>query len=110
MKIPNLVKTKIGVPFYTLENGQFFQFIVFDENYNLNIQYIYHSLPILMKIDRVGAIDYPYDKEAEKNILYIDEKSIVQTIKKTQKAYKDYIKDIEDYKKLVSEYFEYNER
>lgn len=107
MKIQTLVQANLGTPFYTLQNGELFQFIVFDENYKITIQYIYKASPILMKIDRIGAIDYPYDKEAEKSVLYINEMALVQTIKKTEQIYKDYSKDQEIFLESFNKYYIY---
>ena len=95
MKILRLNQAHIGVPFYTLKTGDFFQFLVYDDNGVLRprSEVLYESDKVLMKSDIIGAIDYPYDKSAEENTLYVHEKEIVQVIKRTHKVFKTYVKE-----------------
>lgn len=93
MKIQTLVKANSGIPFYTLSNGEFFQFIVFTNGKLDSSPYLFEQCQVLMKVDRVGAIDFPYDAYAEENTLYIEDKMLVKVIKKTDKIYKKYTKE-----------------
>ena len=94
MRLRRLVQVECGKPFYHVRSGEYFQFLTYDEEGVLVIrsEVIYESDRVLMKVDTVGAIDYPYNKVTNENVLYVPENEIVQVVKKTHKAYRDYVR------------------
>lgn len=95
MKISNLIQVEVGIPFYRLKPGAFFQLVRFDEagQPQPRSEYIYEDYPILMKVDEVGAIDYPYTQKNDERIQFVHEKQLVHVIKKTERIYKTYVKE-----------------
>jgi hypothetical protein len=94
MKISRLIQAEAGgVPFYTLKPGTYFEIIEFDSNGRVrrSSSRIFEMKPVLMKIDTVGALDWPYNQKENKSILFIHENTLVQVIKRSQKEYKNYV-------------------
>lgn len=95
MKISRLIQANVGIPFYRLKPGAFFQIVIFAEDGTVRprSEYIYEDQPILMKVDRIGAIDFPYTQKYDERIQFIHEKRLVHVVKKTEKTYKDYLRE-----------------
>lgn len=95
MKLSRLIQANVGIPFYRLKPGAFFQIVMFGEDGTVRprSEYIYEHQPILMKVDAVGAIDYPYTQKNDERIQFIHEKRLVHVIKKTEKSYKIYLQE-----------------
>ena len=95
MKIHALIQANTGIPFYKVKIGEYFQHTVFEGGHYVGSLYLYDAGQVLKKVDTVGAIDYPYDKSSEENILFISDKEIVKVVKRTDKVYKEYTKEVE---------------
>lgn len=93
MKLSKLIVSQFSVPFYTLKEGTMFELIV-DNEYDIierRSDKIYETKPILMKTDMVGAKDWPYNQTGLEHTIYINEKTLVQVIKKSNREFKNYV-------------------
>jgi hypothetical protein len=95
MKIQILIQADAGIPFYLVEVGQYFQYINSNSTIRHRSDHIFEHSQVFKKVDQVGAIDYPYNKSSEENTMFIGEKALVKVIKKTDKRYKNYVKEVE---------------
>jgi hypothetical protein len=95
MKILQLIKANVGVPFYQLKPGAFFQIVIMDHEGVVRPRspYFYEDQPILMKVDAIGAIDFPYTQKNDERLQFVQEKTLVYVVKKTTKSFKAYIKE-----------------
>jgi len=104
MKIQLLTEFR-GIPFYRLKDGELFRLPEYER---ATSEHLFLVNQILMKVDHVGAIDYPYDRIlTDENVMFIGEKQIVQVVKKTHKEYKNYVAECE---RLLNQYVELGQR
>lgn len=96
MKIHTLIQADLGIPFYKVKVGEYFQHIIFESNVGPRSTHLFEHSQVFMKVDQVGAIDYPYNKAAEENTIFIGERAMVKVVKKTDKKYKNYVKEVEE--------------
>jgi hypothetical protein len=104
MKIQTLIQADLGIPFYQVKVGEYFQYIIFETNIGPRSKHLFEGSQVLMKVDQVGAIDYPYNKAAEENTMFVGEKALVKVVRTTDKKYKTYVKEVE---KLLGEFNEF---
>lgn len=94
MKIPTLIQCNVGIPFYAVKEGQYFQFLIFDVSGELitKTSPFFEYSQVMMKVNIAGALDYPY--EFGQDMQFIHDFTIVQIVKKTDKVYKNYVREI----------------
>jgi hypothetical protein len=104
MKIQSLTDTR-AIPFYRLKDGELFKLSEYER---VTSEHLFLVNQVLMKVDHVGAIDYPYDRIlTDENVMFIGEKQLVQVVKKTHKEYKNYVIECE---KLLNQMIELGQR
>jgi hypothetical protein len=106
MKIQALILANSGIPFYKVKVGQFFQHSIDSNDTTEMFGHFYDKSQVFMKVDQIGAVDYPYDFQAEDNMMFISEKAMVKVVRKTDKSYKNYIHAAEQ---LLNQFQEFQE-